>query len=185
LRQAQLQIEQLSRIDPETGAYKQAVSIELLKRHRAMTARQSYTFSVCHVELVGLPCIDSYYSESGRNDILRQIVEISTSLLREVDHVARIGDNEFLLVLGGTNWQSAEQVVRRFSQRMADFKVLADQQHISASIGIAEHRFDESVASLLKRANTAAHEAHELGPDNMVSAGHLGGELSVLACATL
>ncbi|MFT4632096.1 MAG: diguanylate cyclase (GGDEF)-like protein [Candidatus Azotimanducaceae bacterium] len=185
LRQAQLQIEQLSRVDPETGAYKQAASVELLNSHRAMTARQSYTFSVCHLALAGLPHADSYFSESGHKRILRQIVDISTSILREVDHVARIGDEEFLLVLGGTDWQSATQVAQRFSQRLAAFNEFDDQLQISASIGIAEYSFDESLASLLKRAATAATEALDLGPDNMVTAGHRGGDSSALAYVAL
>lgn len=180
-----MQIEQLSLIDLETGAYKQAASVELLNRHRAMTARQSYTFSVCHVAVTGLPIVDSYQVESGHNHVLRQVVEISTSLLREVDHVARIDAANFLLVLGGADWQSAAQVARRFSQRMVEFNTLADQQQISASIGIAEYQFDESLASLLEHAGTAAGEACNFGPDSTVTARHLGRDSLALACATL
>jgi diguanylate cyclase (GGDEF)-like protein len=158
-------IDQLQRSDALTGVLNRRSLLDVLGRHKAMATRRDYTFAVCHVELERFAALNQAQGQAVGDELLRRVAELSTGLLREVDCVARIGAEEFVLVLGGTTQENGLLAARRISEGLKTLRLNAQPlaQPVTAAIGVAEYRPGESIDVLLSRAGRALAEAHYTG----------------------
>jgi diguanylate cyclase len=93
-------------------------------------------------------------------------------VVREGDFVARIGGEEFVLVLTNANLADAVQVSNRLRRQtqlmMIDPK--APDFAVTASVGVAAYRVREAVEQLMSRADTAMYAAKTQGRNRVVVA---------------
>ena len=91
---------------------------------------------------------------------------------READVVARLGGEEFVVVLVGAGEDDGRLVAERIrhqlsslsvSERIPDFR-------ISASFGVTDYRTGEDIETTLSRADHALYEAKRGGRDRVVVA---------------
>jgi diguanylate cyclase (GGDEF)-like protein len=84
---------------------------------------------------------------------------------RTSDVPARIGGEEFALLLPGTDRDGAMQVAERLVQALEDARSDSEPavRKLSASIGVAGRSDDESLDALLKRADHALYLAKRKG----------------------
>nr|WP_247711024.1 GGDEF domain-containing protein [Qipengyuania vesicularis] len=89
----------------------------------------------------------------------------------EGDHIfaARLGGEEFVLLLYSKNWQeAAENARRRITQAVRD-AVPELPYPITASAGLAALEATDSLASVMKRADRALYAAKEAGRNRSLS----------------
>ncbi|MBA8877959.1 GGDEF domain-containing protein [Phyllobacterium myrsinacearum] len=79
--------------------------------------------------------------------------------------VARIGGEEFAVLLPGSISQAARQYAEDVRQAFAGFELaeLAGGQSLTASFGIAESQSGEGLSSMMRRADHALYEAKKAG----------------------
>lgn len=104
---------------------------------------------------------DSYGHLEG-DRLLQEAAAAWRGELRATDFLARIGGEEFALLLKGRDVPSAEALVERLRR-----SVPSDQ---TVSAGVAVRRKGDSPSSLLGRADEALYEAKAAGRDRTVSA---------------
>jgi diguanylate cyclase (GGDEF)-like protein/PAS domain S-box-containing protein len=100
------------------------------------------------------------------DELLIQIALSLSSVLRPMDTIARIGGDEFaILVEGGRDVDDAVQVANRIHERLAaPINLGGHEVFITASIGIAVHTPDyEKPEDLLRDADTAMYRAKGSG----------------------
>jgi diguanylate cyclase (GGDEF)-like protein/PAS domain S-box-containing protein len=100
------------------------------------------------------------------DELLVQIAQSLSSALRPMDTIARIGGDEFaILVEGGRDVDDAVQVANRIHERLAaPINLGGHEVFITASIGIAVHTPDyEKPEDLLRDADTAMYRAKSSG----------------------
>lgn len=110
---------------------------------------------------------DSFGHQTG-DEFLKIVAERLTKLIRKTDTAARFAGDEFAILLPDTNGEEAVALAKRLNASLAEpFKVFGHSLTVSASIGIALNGgSEESVESLLKKADTAMYATKQLGKNN-------------------
>jgi len=125
-------------------------------------------FDVDHFKRVN----DSYGHAAG-DLILREIASRAAESLRPVDLCARIGGEEFAIVLPGLDAAAARAVGERLRLRMADqrFRVASDLAvTVTISVGIAMLRPGELPGGLMRRADEALYSVKADGRNSVAAA---------------
>lgn len=114
---------------------------------------------------------DTYFHASG-DEILKRLADIIRDCIRDNDHAARWGGEEFALLLDNTNIDTAFRICERIRSRVAEarFEDIDAKLTVTLSAGIAQHHTNESHSSLLLRADKALYSAKHDGRNQVVIA---------------
>jgi diguanylate cyclase (GGDEF)-like protein len=89
------------------------------------------------VDIDGLGTINSRWGRDTGNQVLRSVARILTSVFRVEDIVARVGDDEFAVLLPTTDVEGVSVAVERLRQSLSDDPVCAGDVRVGLSLGIA------------------------------------------------
>jgi len=167
LAQAMQRIEELAVTDELTGLYNRRHLMRILKRQKGLSDRGDYRFSIGFVDLDFFKQINDRYGHGVGDQALASVALEIRNSLRDVDYVARIGGEEFVVVLA----QAAEPEALRIAERIrADIERMVielGEDHpslrLTTSIGIASYQPEESVEDIMVRADRALYAAKECG----------------------
>jgi two-component system cell cycle response regulator len=104
--------------------------------------------------------------------VLIEVARRIRSALRDFDEIGRYGGEEFLLVLNGASPETAKHVAERIRQHVADQPINLQGLEIqtSISLGVADARDNDSIDTLLARADKALYQAKTAGRNCVVLA---------------
>jgi len=152
-----------ARADPLTGAFNRGYFDAHAPRlaARCRPARQS--LSVLMIDVDNLKQVNDAHGHPAGDRVLKQVVNRVTSALRPSDLVARMGGDEFVVVMPETDLDAALQVAERLRGRIAETPV--EGIAVTVSIGVAASRPDveEELEVTLQRADAAVYEAKRAG----------------------
>ncbi|MCG9697735.1 diguanylate cyclase [Shewanella sp. Isolate11] len=117
-------------------------------------------FDIDHFKQVN----DKYGHDIG--DIaLIEIAKVSNSMMRKQDLVGRVGGEEFLAILPGTNAEQAMNIAQRLVNTIYEknFDNVAADFKLAISAGVATKAEDNKFAELLKRADEALYQVKTSG----------------------
>ncbi|MGH3128094.1 MAG: GGDEF domain-containing protein, partial [Gaiellaceae bacterium] len=97
--------------------------------------------------------------------VLAQAADRLREAVRSVDVAARIGGDEFAVIMPESAAEDGEQLFRRVHNSMRGTALGPDEQRLRLSGGIAELLHGDTPASLFERADAALYRAKELGKD--------------------
>lgn len=114
---------------------------------------------------------DTYFHASG-DKILKRLADIIRDCIRDNDHAARWGGEEFALLLDNTNIDTAFKICERIRIHVAEarFEDIDPNLTVTLSAGIAQHHTSESHSSFLLRADKALYCAKHDGRNQVVVA---------------
>ena len=152
--------------DPLTALPNRALFQDRLQYAIGVAQRDLRGLAVLWIDLDQFKAINDSLGHRAGDAVLRKVAQRLTSCLRKSDTVARIGGDEFNIILSGVETPaSAEAVARTIVQKLSEPIHLADRSvGITASVGISlypEHGADPSV--LVKNADIAMYEAKRNG----------------------
>lgn len=164
--------EQLAVTDDLTGLYNRRHLMRILRRQKSLSDRGGYYFSIGFIDLDFFKQINDTYGHAvGDKALIAVAAEINRSL-RDVDYVARIGGEEFVVVLSQTGYAEALRIGERLRADIEQLIIeLAEGQpnlSLTASLGIATYRPEESVNNLIHRADNAVYAAKTCGRNCIV-----------------
>jgi diguanylate cyclase (GGDEF)-like protein/PAS domain S-box-containing protein len=172
---AEKEINDLVFFDPLTGLPNRRMLMDRLKHALALGNRNQRQDALLYIDLDNFKTLNDTMGH-GKGDMLLQ--QTSTRLracIRDCDTVARIGGDEFVVMLEGLNRNAteaaaeAEVIAKKILNSLNRPYQLADTSFQgSASLGIAlfvEH--PESVDDLLKRADLAMYQAKSSGRNTL------------------
>jgi diguanylate cyclase (GGDEF)-like protein len=135
--------------------------------------RQS--FMVFCLDLDGFKDVNDRYGHSAGDAILAEVARRLTDSVRTLDCVARIGGDEFVILLPSITPQEADAVAKRIIAMIASaFDIGLTTVHIGVSIGCACAPDDgDTVEQLLRSADRALYEAKRRGRGMLVHHGAL------------
>tara|TARA_R110002020_G_scaffold463360_1_gene683408 strand:- start:3813 stop:4202 length:390 start_codon:yes stop_codon:yes gene_type:complete len=114
--------------------------------------------------------INDRFLHAGGDIILKQVALFIADSVREVDHVARWGGEEFAIIFPQTAMEEASQVVERIRLGIEAmrFDKVDSNARVTVSIGITALLPNISAAQLLKQADRALYEAKSKGRNRIV-----------------
>lgn len=169
LKQAFSRIEELAITDELTGLYNRRHLMQILAQQRALANRSRYGFVVCYLDLDLFKKVNDQYGHPFGDKVLRAFSQLIQVSLREVDIGARIGGEEFVLILADTQLEAAHGVCQRMADkwRLTQFDE-APNLSFTVSIGITEYRSPEAVDEVIERADGLLYDAKNSGRNCIV-----------------
>ena len=175
LLSSRAEIERLSRQDSLTGLsnrrdYEQA--FETLWRH---ASRERKELALLVIDLDHFKSINDRYGHSGGDACLRHVAGLIREEFRRASDVpARIGGEEFAVVLPATNTAQANALAQRLCDRLATSPMLFNGHRVTvtASIGVGTMNWetDSSPQASFSRVDAACYAAKSQGRNRVVSA---------------
>jgi diguanylate cyclase (GGDEF)-like protein len=128
--------------------------------------RSMHSLSVLFLDLDGFKYINDSYGHVLGDRLLQAVANRLTDVLREGDTVARIGGDEFVILLWNIgNRNEAESISRTILSTLdSSFEIDNLDLHVTGSIGVSMYPHDgDSSDQLLKQADIAMYRAKSEG----------------------
>lgn len=169
LEDANRQLEVLSTTDKLTGICNRARLDDVLGRELLRVARHPGPISVLMLDIDHFKKVNDVYGHSAGDAVLIMVAKVLRASVRKTDTVGRWGGEEFLVVLPATGLASAADVGEKMRSEIerADFP---EVQHLTVSVGVADHVADETTEQLMRRVDAALYEAKDRGRNRVVCA---------------
>ena len=164
-RLAEERINYLAHYDALTGLPNRIELEERLKYAISMAKRGNERIALLFVDLDRFKDINDTLGHSFGDALLVQLSGRLRAALREQDVVARMGGDEFIVMLPDTDERGTGQVVQKLLEVVAQpYRVEKYDLNLTASIGIAMYPEDgERLEDLSKNADTAMYRAKQEG----------------------
>jgi diguanylate cyclase (GGDEF)-like protein/PAS domain S-box-containing protein len=151
-KQKEEEIIYLSYHDSLTGLYNRTFFEE---EKRRFEASRRLPMSVIMGDVNGLKLINDSFGHSAGDNLLREIGIILKETCRAEDVLARIGGDEFVILLAGTGEAGAERLCQRIYKACRSYEKRGDKQtfYLSISLGYAtKNANDMGIDDLLREA---------------------------------
>lgn len=163
---AKQQLEKLARFDSLTGLSNRHVFLHEFKRAVALASRHDHKVALLLFDIDNFKRINDSLGHHIGDKILTEIGQRIKKTLRTSDFFARIGGDEFAIIIEAyTDTDEIGGLLRRMQEQMEDSIVIDGYSlHLSLSIGIAlypQHGID--TGTIQKAADIAMYEAKKSG----------------------
>ena len=164
----------LALTDELTGLYNRRYVIAHLEELVARVNNDGATdISLLMFDVDHFKAINDQFGHPGGDDALRQLADRALRGVRSIDLVARLGGEEFVVVMPETNLSAAVTVAERLRQSVAAepffIHTASERQPITISLGVAVAQTGDTVDTLLQRADDALYQAKNAGRNRVVS----------------
>jgi diguanylate cyclase (GGDEF)-like protein len=155
LAQALAQLESIARADPGTGLPNRRAWDEELPREIERARRKSYPLCLALLDLDHLKAYNDTHGHQAGDTLLREAGAAWRTALRVTDVVARVGGDEFGVLMPDCELDHATEVLQRVRT--------ATPYNATCSVGLACWDGVESSETLVGRADGALYSAKESG----------------------
>jgi len=150
----------LALVDELTGLYNRRGFLTLATRDLRVARRGDETLLVAFADLDDLKGVNDSAGHAGGDRALRDTASLLRRIFRDSDLVARIGGDEYAVLVRHAGPESAGVLAARMERQVRDFNRRAGRPYqVSISLGFAAHKAStlDSVAGLLDRADRALY----------------------------
>jgi diguanylate cyclase (GGDEF)-like protein len=145
----------LARTDHLTGAMNHRHFNELLAREIERSFRYNHSYTVAFIDLDNFKSINDTRGHTFGDGVLRMIAGNMKRYLRKTDMVARVGGDEFAILLPETDVQAARAAISNLIRKLSD-EMSRRQLPVTFSVGvitlIAQRASVDEILSLADRA---------------------------------
>lgn len=162
----QAQVEQLAFHDALTGLPNRLLMQDRLRQALSARQRSGALLAVCFVDLDGFKAVNDQWGHEAGDTLLRTIADRLRTCARGSDTVARMGGDEFVLLLTPLSslGEVAPVLERILSEVARPVPLPQTMAHVSASIGVALSPQDGGdIDTLLRAADRAMYRAKHGG----------------------
>ncbi len=150
-KKVEMELKYLSMHDHLTNIYNRSFFEEEIKR---LDSNRYAPISVVVCDIDGLKLVNDSLGHAKGDELIRESAKIIASYFRKSDVVARIGGDEFAIILPKTNLETAAQICRRIKIGINKHNSSKPNPHLSISIGFATGNVKkDSVKEILKKAD--------------------------------
>lgn len=172
LKRYRTELENLVRVDALTGLCNRREFMERLARESHRQARHGQALSVVMLDVDHFKRINDEFGHPGGDHALAQLGTLMRRCIRQdIDVAARLGGEEFALLLPDTGGLGAQQVARKLADALKVLDVRWNGQRVplTVSMGVAEVHDGHGDAAL-READHHLYAAKRQGRDRLISA---------------
>lgn len=156
--------------DGMTGLYNRRYFEEYIKKEAERAERQNQKFTVIGLDLDHLKQINDTYGHNYGDIAIKAIAQVLKNNARSIDIAARMGGEEFNLLLPGVDSAGGCIAAERIRKAIAAVE-LDKIGHITASLGVATYlEHSEDIEDLLELADRAMYESKRNGRNRVTIA---------------
>lgn len=170
-KRAEKKIEYLAYYDELTDLANRRLLLDRLSVFIALSRRDKSEFAVLFIDLDGFKGVNDNYGHKAGDKLLQQVAKHLKEITREMDTVARIGGDEFVILINNlSSRDSAMTTAQKILSTINKPYVLHNEisLKISASIGIAIYPDDgQNSDDLLSNSDNAMYTAKNEGKNRI------------------
>jgi diguanylate cyclase (GGDEF)-like protein/PAS domain S-box-containing protein len=161
----------LAETDELTGVFKLRRFEEMLQGEIRRCARSGRATSVALIDLDEFKQINDSYGHLAGNEVLQQFVGTLKDALRDVDTIARIGGDEFAILMPETPTNQTLEPLSRITKQLRDIEIEDGEHLVSVSFcgGVVGISPQSTVADTLRLADSYLYTAKKNGNHRLVS----------------
>jgi diguanylate cyclase (GGDEF)-like protein len=156
----------LSSTDQLTGLCNRYKLEELFEFERSQSLRYKTDLSIMLIDIDHFKSINDNYGHNAGDIVLKELALTLKKSIRNSDVAVRWGGEEFIVITPKTTLEQAQQLAEtiRYIMKSTSYSEIG---HLTASIGVASFEENDSLKSLVQRADSALYRAKKLGRDNV------------------
>ena len=169
-KHAEQQLAHLAWHDSLTGLPNRLLLADRLEDAITRARKSALMIGVIYIDLDGFKYVNDTLGHDAGDALLKQVAERLNTRVRPADTLARMGGDEFMLIVPAMSApDTAWSVAERLAEVLKDpFQVADHQLYITASMGISVYPLDGADVSTLRRAaDSAMYEAKHGGKDRI------------------
>ena len=163
--QAQKRIRTLAYTDELTGLASRASFIQHMEEVTKTSFRHGRRFGLLYLDLDNFKSINDSLGHAAGDLLLKTIAKRLRNTCRDIDFIARLGGNEFCILIEEVEADDAANVSKRWLDARAQrLEIYSSKLMLSCRIGIAYYPDDgNDLSTLLKAGDTSLYTAKENG----------------------
>ncbi len=148
--------------DPLTNAYNRRYFEAFGLKEIEQASKEGQHLALATYDLDHFKRVNDTYGHAVGDQVLQTVTRVVTQQLRQADVLARIGGEEFAILLPETRGEEAGLIAERIrlSVEAADF---GQAGRVTISVGVTEYRPGDTLAELLRRSDQALYIAKDTG----------------------
>jgi diguanylate cyclase (GGDEF)-like protein/PAS domain S-box-containing protein len=165
-RRAEATIRHMAFYDALTGLPNRVLFNDYLRNALALAKRHERSLAVLFIDLDRFKFINDSLGHHTGDLLLQAVTQRLTECVREGDTVARMGGDEFTILLPDVDGapDAADVAQRLLNALLSPFLIGSSELFVSTSIGISMYPTDgDDAETLLKHADTAMYRAKDQG----------------------
>ena len=140
---------------------------EIVKKLSDESQEQNQTFALIMIDIDLFKTINDEYGHLVGDSVLRYLAKQLDSETKGKDFIARIGGEEFIVLLPQTGYDNAFKVANALRQKVEDNVLKVKNYHnplkLTISAGVATYEQGEDINQLIGRADKALYQAKKTG----------------------
>ena len=171
IRQLNAQLERLAMMDDLTGLMNRRAFFIQGAKEISRAQRHRTPLSLLMMDVDEFKTVNDRYGHAAGDRVLQHVSHKIVENVREMDMVARMGGEEFSMLLPGTGAADAVKLAERVRQAIERESCQLDDQSIdvTVSIGVASYNTDtSSLEAILREADDSLYRAKYRGRNQVV-----------------
>ncbi len=173
LQGALQQAREQASVDPLSGILNRRGFDLELERIRSSHVDAAMPLSIVMVDIDHFKNINDHYGHAFGDQVIRAVAQSLVALTQRKDTAARLGGEEFVLLLPDTPMQGAREVAERIRRAIAGGRIRTRDAEspigqVTVSCGVTQVLPDESVDDAMVRADRALYRAKQSGRNRTV-----------------
>ncbi|WP_457567202.1 sensor domain-containing diguanylate cyclase [Desulfurobacterium sp.] len=156
------EIKKLADTDELTGIYNRRKILEELEREITRTQRYGNPLSVIIFDIDFFKEVNDTYGHLMGDKVLREIAQTVKRNIRKPDSFGRYGGEEFLIILPETDISGGVKFAEKIRKLIENHPFPIDRK-ITISLGVTEYKYEDTIDTILARADRALYLAKESG----------------------
>jgi diguanylate cyclase (GGDEF)-like protein len=158
--------------DPLTQANNRASFDDSVKREMSLADRYAKNLSMIFLDIDHFKHINDQYGHDCGDFTLASVAKRIKENLRGSDMLFRIGGEEFVILLSGTDISGAELLAERIRTSIERHSLVFDMEiiKVTVSMGVSSLLKDDTAHAFIKRADGAMYKAKNSGRNRVVVA---------------
>jgi|GEM_PF-1500784 len=159
----------LATTDSLTGILNRRRFLELSDKEYKRSKRYNHSLSFIMFDLDHFKGINDTHGHDAGDEVLKEVSRTVSEHLRQTDIFARVGGEEFAILMPETSGDMAVTIAERIRSSL-EITVIEKYPEIilTASFGVSELQNEESISVLIKRGDRALYEAKDGGRNKVV-----------------
>jgi diguanylate cyclase (GGDEF)-like protein len=164
-------LQHLSERDALTGLLNRRALAPLLQREAGRLRRYGETYAVLMIDIDYFKGVNDKHGHAAGDAVLCKLADVLRGAAREVDHIARLGGEEFCILLPHADLDGAMHLAERAHVAVRSAAWDEFDRPVTISVGVAVAQLpDEPPQAVLARADRALYRAKSAGRDQVVLA---------------